>query len=358
MLKLRVLTFQLFCVGILVYLSGCSSQASATMDDSAESTGKLLADTAFSVTTELIQPSVFYQTITARGTLRSVRFTNLSFPQAGRIVQLAVPNTARVKKGQLIARLENDRMVISLEEARIALANTWSLYENELAAFGDSTHYEANWERIKEKIALKSGLQAAQIAEKRAAFELSQTYIYAPFDGVLEGLVLREGDVAAAFATIATLLDPSSFEVVIDVLEFDMGYLAKGHSMEVSPLAFPNLIVKGYVTEINPRVDSRGYIRVIGQLQSQPYLYDGMSVSVLLKVPIGERISVPKEAVVIKSGRNVVFTLEQQLAKWNYVEIAEDNGHRLVISEGLPAGKEVIISGNLQLAHDSPVIRE
>jgi multidrug efflux pump subunit AcrA (membrane-fusion protein) len=72
-------------------------------------------------------------------------------------------------------------------------------------------------------------------------------------------------------------------------------------------------------------------------------------------VPAAERIVLPKEAVVIRVGRAVVFTAEDGRAKWNFITTGRDNGKEVEILDGLTEGKEVIITNNLQLAHDAPV---
>jgi len=110
------------------------------------------------------------------------------------------------------------------------------------------------------------------------------------------------------------------------------------------------------VKEINPRVDSKtNLVNVIVQLNATKAMMPGMSVQITLKVRGKETILVPKEAVVIRSGKEVVFTLEDNLAKWNYVKIGSANGKDVAVLEGLKQNQQVIISNNLQLAHDAPV---
>jgi hypothetical protein len=80
-----------------------------------------------------------------------------------------------------------------------------------------------------------------------------------------------------------------------------------------------------------------------------------MSVQITFIIPYNKNIIVPKEAVVIRSGKHVVFTAERGLAKWNYVTVGRENGKEIEIIEGLKENQAVIITNNLQLAHDAPV---
>jgi hypothetical protein len=51
----------------------------------------------------------------------------------------------------------------------------------------------------------------------------------------------------------------------------------------------------------------------------------------------------------------VVFTIEKNESKWNYVEVGKDNGEEVEILDGIEAGSTVITTNNLQLAHQAPV---
>jgi membrane fusion protein, multidrug efflux system len=69
---------------------------------------------------------------------------------------------------------------------------------------------------------------------------------------------------------------------------------------------------------------------------------------------------VPKEAVVERSGRKVVFCYEAEsdtlgLAKWHYVTVLHENQQQLAIGEGLKAGEKVIVEGNMNLGHDARI---
>ena len=81
-----------------------------------------------------------------------------------------------------------------------------------------------------------------------------------------------------------------------------------------------------------------------------------MNVRVIVKRQIEETLVIPKSAVVLRSGgRKVVFTHENGHAVWNYVTTSLENMDEYIITEGLKPGQEVIITGNINLAHESPV---
>lgn len=84
-------------------------------------------------------------------------------------------------------------------------------------------------------------------------------------------------------------------------------------------------------------------------------LFPGMNCTATIKLPFEKTLVVPKESVVMRSGKAVVFTLEDGKAKWNYVTTGRDNGKEVEIKEGLQPNQKVITTNNLQLAHDALV---
>lgn len=88
-----------------------------------------------------------------------------------------------------------------------------------------------------------------------------------------------------------------------------------------------------------------------------------MNVKVSVRRSLGEQLVIPKTAVVLRSGKQVVFTLKEGKAMWNYVNTGLENATECVVSDrsqkgiedGLLEGDTVIVTGNLNLAHEAEV---
>ena len=61
--------------------------------------------------------------------------------------------------------------------------------------------------------------------------------------------------------------------------------------------------------------------------------------------------------MVLRDNKKVVFTYQEGKAIWNYVETSLENYENVVIEKGLKKGVEVIVSGNVNLAHNSKVVK-
>jgi len=82
-----------------------------------------------------------------------------------------------------------------------------------------------------------------------------------------------------------------------------------------------------------------------------------MNVTVSLETKAPSAVLLPKTAVVIRSGRTLVFTYDEasERAKWQYVTVGYENDEMVAVTEGVEAGQQVIVAGGLTLDHDSTV---
>ena len=154
------------------------------------------------------------------------------------------------------------------------------------------------------------------------------------------------------------VLDPASLQVHFKVLEHEAVMIKAGTRAWVEPVALPGIILPAQVKTVIPVVSKEGLVEVVATaITRHPALMEGMTVQVKLDRLIPHQLIVPKEALVLRSGKAVIFTFDPAsgLAKWNYVQVAHENDRFLAISEGLQPGDQVIVSGNTNLAHDAEV---
>ena len=201
----------------------------------------------------------------------------------------------------------------------------------------------------------KSGFDAAQAAYQLAEYEYRHPVLTAPFDGVVANLFAKPYNTVTTTEAFCTLIDPSSLEATFTLLENELPLVRKGDEVNVSPFAFPEQKSRGVVSEINPLVDDDGMVQLRASVSGGKDLYEGMNVRVSIYRSLGKQLVVPKTAVVLRSGKKVVFTLSSGKAVWNYVQTGLENATHCTISEGLKEGDTVIVSGNINLAHEAPV---
>lgn len=151
------------------------------------------------------------------------------------------------------------------------------------------------------------------------------------------------------------VIHTGNMEVDFTVLENELPLLKVGDKVEITPYASAAGVRQGSISEINPLVDENGMVRIKARVNGSNKLFDGMNVRVGVKRSVGEQLVIPKTAVVLRSGKQVVFTLKEGKAMWNYVHTGLENMEEYTITDGLEEGMEVITTGNVNLAHEAPV---
>lgn len=298
----------------------------------------------------------------ANGLLRARREITVKSLTSGLLT--AAPDEGKYyRKGDLLVATDvsaQQLVVAAREVARdeAAFRHQDLLVQMEAVVTGDSLSKT----QLK-NLLIRSGLPAAESALSEATFLVDQSQLNAPFNGVAADVKVQAAQSINAGDEICTLTDLNSLEAEFSLLEQEIAAIGQKTSVYLSPVAQPNLQIPATLDIINPRVDPGGLLRVRAKLRAIPKgsrLYPGMNVLITLEGRSLPLILVPKEAVVMRTGRAVVFVYDSssKRAQWKYVTISQENDEQVGISEGLSAGDQVIVSGNLTLDHDSEVAIE
>jgi len=299
--------------------------------------------------------------ITSNGTLSAAQRLEIKSKTNGQIKQLPIKIGQRVQKGDLLLELEDEALQLQLQQYELALAEAEVNKADLLIANGGKAFVDTSVTPQKLKLVnTLSGYDKALHAIQQAEYELTKARLHAPFNGIIADVEVQAGQQISSGETICTLLNPTTFEAVFTLLEQEAVRIREGQSVWVSPLPLPEQQLSARIHSINPVVDEQGLVTVHARLQGNASgrLFEGMHVRVAIEQQISDQLIVPKSALVLRSGRQVIFTYdaEEQLAKWQYVTIAHENDTHITIAEGLEGDEQVIYEGNLNLDHDAAVI--
>ncbi len=163
-----------------------------------------------------------------------------------------------------------------------------------------------------------------------------------------------------------TLIDLRSLYVDADILENEIGLVQSGSNAKVSFTAFPGESFAGSIVSINPLIDIEKKTRRVTVLIDNPAnrLIAGMFATVVLDAEILEdRLLVPKEAIVLRDDRPVVFIARENengelRAVWSYVETGKQNEEFVEIISSkfdLKPGESVVIDNHYTMIHDAKI---
>lgn len=304
----------------------------------------------------------FPRQLLSNGKLSASSRAVLKFGTAGTIKEIHAVNGQRVNAGQVIARLDRPDLKLALESARISLEKARLDLYDVLAGQGYAARDTASVPaEVLEMAKMRSGYVAAANSLVRAEYDFSLTVLKAPFSGRVADLNVKLYDQAPA-EEFCTILDDSTFDVDFTVMESEYPLIERGLAVKVSPFADAARTFTGRITSINPTVDKDGQIAVKAAVKGSEALVDGMNVKVTVEKTVPLQLVVPRSAVVVRDGLDVLFTFQPDgTARWVYVKILASNRDSFVVEGNsdrgahLAEGEKVIISSNLNLADGSQV---
>lgn len=258
-------------------------------------------------------------------------------PRAGgRIVELRADEGDDVRKGQVLARLEDADLQASVAELEARAAYAKSQYDRSVELRRAALISVDALERS------RTDLDAAQATLRRAQDQVAYMRLVAPADG---RIIRRDGEVGEYVGvneTVFHMAGPAPLRITSDVDEEDVPRVTPGLPVMIRTDAFPDRVFDGRVEQVTPRGDpiARSY-RVRIALEGDPPLQIGMSAETNIVLARREdALLVPAASVV--DGR--VFIVENGRAVERKVQTGVVGATRTEIRSGLEGTESIIAS--------------
>ncbi|MGA9117820.1 MAG: efflux RND transporter periplasmic adaptor subunit [Bacteroidota bacterium] len=333
-------------------------------------------------TPSLTNPAQASSILTASGYVVAQKKAAVASKGTGRLVYLGVEEGDRVKKGQIIARLEDsdvratlDRTRADLEVVRAdekdasrSLARTQQLFNRGLASQADLDAAQARFDKV------HASILSARAAVREAEVGVEYTLIRAPFSGTVLTKDADVGEVMAPFAAAAnsrgavvTMADMSSLQVEADVSESNIARVKVGQPCEIVLDANPSKSYKGYVHMIVPTADrSKATILTkVAFLDIDKLVLPEMSAKVSFLAPGTDTtvstvqfLSVPSASVVTRDGKPVVFVVQEGKAIERPVQTGRSFGNRIEVLQGLSQEDRIVLNPGGKLTSGTSVTQK
>lgn len=270
----------------------------------------------------------------------------------GRVIKIYKEEGDKVRKGGLLAKLDDEEKLIALKKATVKAENGKANYERSKELYAQNLLSSEAFGEVKYQYELaKSDLE-------RAEYNLSKTKIMAPFRGEVTLRHIKLGQNIKPTDPLFTITNRDLLVANIYLPEKDALSLKVGQEVKISVSWDKATRYSGVIERISPIVDAQtGTVKVTIYARNLPDLIKpGSFVSInIVKEIHNDAILIPKKSIIKDFQENFVFIVEDDTAKKVKVELGfEDNGYVEILS-GLDAGQKVVSVGQGGLKDGSKI---
>jgi RND family efflux transporter MFP subunit len=327
-----------------------------------------------------VQPESLTEYLKLTGTITAGKDQVLFSKISERIEELYVKPGDRVNTNHLIAKQYNAVLSEGVDAAKANLTNSEAQFE--LAQqnysrmerlYNQKAVSTQQFEQVTTQLkAATSALDAARAQLKQAIEQLENSFIKAPFSGVVAALYVELNQMVPAGQQIAQIIDPSTMKSKIRVPSRDVHLIKKGKEVEILIPAVPGKNYRGRVISIDQAVDPVSktleievlIINADNQIKSGMYgefMIPTVTVQKAVVVPESALLSQTEVQIDKQTGtqqttkKYFLFVVENQRAKMKEVKVGLISNSRAEITGGINFNDRVIIVGNNIVQEDQKV---
>ncbi|MCD6149578.1 efflux RND transporter periplasmic adaptor subunit [bacterium] len=319
------------------------------------------------VRTEKILPETVKQCISVSAVTEPFEKVEVFPEMNGKVFAFYCSEGDYVNKGQILAKLETDRSLLTnfenaktnLKIAKESQENTEKL-QKQLKKDAKGTPSEKS-ARKSARLAVDAAEGQVKVARGQVNYiqsQLDKYLIKAPASGFISRINLDKGDLAVMTTPIAVISNSQKIKIEAALTEFDIGKISVGQEAEINLAAYPGEKFTGEVYHVGSVADpiSKKFPVKIQLANKDGKIKAGMIAGIKIITAKQENIlTVPKAAVFIENGVEKIYVVGNDSRIKIVAVKTETLGGKLKVTEGLVENDEVVINGNYELDNGEKV---
>jgi len=270
----------------------------------------------------------------------------------GDLVEILGEEGDRVKAGQILARLDGQRLKLEMDRAGAEYRRSRQEYERNLRLLDLGLVAPGTFDDLKyETEALKAAYDIASLNH-------DYTLIKAPIDGIIAERLVKTGNHLRQNQKLFVVTNPSQLLLKLYVPQQNMGRFGAGQIAEIKTDALGSQSFKATVERISPRIDeATGTFRVtLRILDHTGVLRPGMFARVAVVYDVhSDAVMVPAEAILEEDIEKSVFVVEDGVAQRKVVVTGITDENLVEILDGVSDEDTVVVVGQGGLRDGTPV---
>jgi membrane fusion protein (multidrug efflux system) len=326
----------IFLIALVVFgLIGCSSQSIANAEEKKQ-------EEAIPIEVTTVEKGSVSAYFTGTASLEAENEAKVVAKAGGVVEKIFVEEGDKVTKGQVLAKLDDDKPTLDLAEAQARLKQL----ENEFNRNKELHKKNIISTEVYERIRSDFEMQKAKVAQ--AGLMKSYTSIRSPIDGIVSERFIKVGNMVPQHEPCFHITDFEPLLAVLYAPEKEISKLRQNQQAILEMDAIPDYTFTGKILRISPVVDPQtGTFKVTVALTTPEIkLKPGMFSRVRIVHDIhSDTLLLPKDAVLSEGNESVVFVVKENIVQRRRVEIGYVNTTHLEIMSGLQLGDTVVQTG-------------
>ena len=270
----------------------------------------------------------------------------------GEIRELLVEEGDEVSKGQVLARLDGDRLRLELNQSEARLRKLQREYERNIDLRSKGLLSEGDFEKIKFE------MEALEASFNLASLELDYTQIRAPITGVVSARYVKLGNTIGVGDPLfrVTSLDP--LVAYLHVPEREYQHIVAGQVVGIEIDALPGDPITALVSRVSPIVDPQtGTFKITVEIEdSERRIKPGMFGRISVVYDVHEdALQIPRSAIIEETGSLSVFIIVDDKAVQKVITTGYGNRGLVEVTSGLTDGEQIVTVGQASLKQDTRV---
>ena len=261
---------------------------------------------------------------------------------SGEVVEILVEEGDEVEKGQVLARLDGDRLRLQMLQAKANLEKTSKAYERYVQLHERGLVSASIFE------GLKFDMDALNASYELKRLSYSYTTIRAPISGVVSSRNIKLGQHLMAGAPAFKITDTSKLIAYLRIPQIELSKISAGDTARVRVDAMPEVEFDAAIARISPTIDPlNGTFKATAIIENQHgYLAPGMfgRFKVAYEKHSGALL-IPAAALIDEDNETVIYVVNDGSANRRAIEVGIESDGLVEVLGGLEANEKIVVTG-------------
>ncbi len=279
----------------------------------------------------------------------------VSAEETGVIVEIHAGISQYVAAGDLLARIDNQAYALA-EDAKEAdvqrlkslIANQEKTVERYQNLLGEKSIPQDRMDAAEVQLSsLKNQLAAATAALADSKRRKGKTHCLAPVSGWIEQRFVTTGDFVNTGKPLFKITSDEKLRIVLPFPESTASNFRKGQAVTLTTPIAPDAVIESSITKIRPSVNAGSRsVEVLVDLDNPGGWRPGASVNgTVIVATRPDAVMVPDKSIIRRPAGEVVYIIEQDMARERVVTTGNRHGEWVEIAGGLDGGETIAVLG-------------